>query len=47
MVTEDTGIGNPKASSKEKGERFFTDVTQKVAEFMIDLEKLDLADRYE
>ena len=47
MVTADTGIGDPKASSKEKGERFFTDVTQKVAELMIDLEKLDLADRYE
>lgn len=47
MVTEDTGIGNPKASSPEKGERFFKDVSQKVAQLMIDLEKLDLANRYE
>ncbi|MBD3627714.1 creatininase family protein [Cyclobacterium sp.] len=47
MVTEDTGIGNPKASSKEKGARFFKDVTEKVAQLMIDLEKLDITDRYE
>jgi creatinine amidohydrolase len=47
MVTEDTGIGNPKASTAEKGERFFKDVTQKMAELMIDIAKLDIADRYE
>ena len=47
MVTADTGIGNPKASSEEKGARFFRDVTEKVAQLMIDLEKLDITDRYE
>lgn len=47
MVTEDTGIGNPKASSAEKGERFFKDVTKKMADLMIDIAKLDVANRYE
>ncbi len=46
MVTEDTGIGNPKASTAEKGERFFKDVTKKMAGLMIDIAKLDMDDRY-
>jgi creatinine amidohydrolase len=47
MVSEDTGIGNPKASTAAKGERFLNDVSQKIAELMIDLTKLDINDRYE
>ncbi len=47
MVTEDTGIGNPKASTAEKGERFFKDVTQKMAGLMIDIANLDINNRYE
>ena len=31
QVTEDTGIGNPKKASPEKGRRYFDDVTDKVA----------------
>ncbi len=34
-VTEDTGIGNPKFANKEKGERFFKDVTEKISKAMI------------
>lgn len=30
-VTEDTGIGNPKKASPEKGRRYFEDVTDKIA----------------
>jgi len=40
-VTEDTGIGNPKLATKEKGEKYFKAVTEKVAELMIDLAKCD------
>ena len=47
MVTEDTGIGNPKASTAEKGARFLKDTSEKIAELMIDLAKLDINDRYE
>ncbi|MFC4870935.1 creatininase family protein [Negadavirga shengliensis] len=47
MVTEDTGIGNPKASTAEKGERFYQDVTKKMAHLFLDLAQLDITDRYE
>lgn len=33
-VTEDTGIGNPKKASPEKGKRYFEDVTDKVAQLI-------------
>jgi creatinine amidohydrolase len=36
-VTEDTGIGDPKFASKEKGKRFFTDVTEKIGKTMVEL----------
>lgn len=47
MVTEDTGIGNPKASTKEKGLKYFEAVCQKVAELYIEIAKLDVKNRYE
>ncbi|MCE7057447.1 creatininase family protein [Algoriphagus sp. AGSA1] len=36
-VSEDTGIGNPKKSSPEKGRKYFEEVTDKVAELMVDI----------
>lgn len=36
-VTEDTGIGNPKKSSPEKGRKYMDDVTDKVAQLMLDI----------
>jgi creatinine amidohydrolase len=47
MVTTDTGIGNPKASSEEKGARFFEAVTQKVAELFIEIAAVEVEKRYE
>lgn len=47
MVTEDTGIGNPKAATKEKGERFFKLVTEKMANLYIELANVAINDRYE
>ena len=46
-VTEDTGVGNPKLATKEKGERFFKMITQKIAKVLIELDQLDSNDMYE
>lgn len=46
QVTEDTGVGDPKAATKEKGEKYFTAVTKKTAELFYDLSKLDTNDIY-
>ncbi|GAA4310378.1 creatininase family protein [Pontixanthobacter gangjinensis] len=47
MVTEDTGIGNPKKATREKGENFFKAVTQKLADLMLEISELDIKNRYE
>ena len=47
QVTADTGIGNPKASTKEKGERFFKEVTEKMGELLVKLAKADTSSLYE
>jgi len=46
QITADTGIGNPKAATKEKGARFFADVTDKLADLYVDLAKSDGDDFY-
>lgn len=47
QVTEDTGIGNPKAATKEKGEKYFKAVTEKIAKLFIELTKSDINNLYE
>jgi creatinine amidohydrolase len=47
QVTADTGIGNPKASTKEKGERFFKAITEKMGELLVKLAKTDASNLYE
>jgi len=47
QITEDTGIGNPKKATKEKGERFYKDVCQKMAKLFIEICKADLENLYE
>jgi len=47
QVTEDTGVGNPKKSTAAKGERYFSDVTDKIAELFIDLAQVDINDLYQ
>ena len=47
LVTDDTGIGNPKYSSAEKGEKYFKAVTEKIAGLMVDLASIDAENRYE
>lgn len=46
-VSHDTGVGNPLKSSKEKGELFFKDVTQKIGAMILELCQADLNDLYQ
>ncbi|MEO8910696.1 MAG: creatininase family protein [Gemmatimonadaceae bacterium] len=46
-VSTDTGTGNPKASTREKGERFFRAVTERIGGFLVDLAKADRDNLYE
>ena len=47
MVTDDTGIGNPKNATKEKGEEFFNAVAEKIAGLFIEVAEVAINDRYE
>jgi creatinine amidohydrolase len=46
-ATFDTGSGNPKAATPEKGRRYFEEVTKKIAGFLVELDKADVRDLYE
>ncbi|MDX1641488.1 MAG: creatininase family protein [Balneolaceae bacterium] len=47
QVTADTGIGNPKKATKEKGEKYLKEVTEKVGSLMIELAAVDTDRLYE
>jgi len=47
MVTNDTGIGNPKKSTREKGESFYKATTEKIASLIVEMDNVDINDRYE
>ena len=47
QISEDTGVGNPKLATKEKGGKYFKAVTSKMGEFFSDLCKADIQDLYE
>ena len=46
-ATEDSGVGNPKKVSAEKGKRFLHDVTSRIADFFVELSTADINDLYE
>ncbi len=46
-ITEDTGVGNPKLATAEKGKRFFEMITKKIANVLIQMEALDMHNAYE
>jgi creatinine amidohydrolase len=46
-VSEDTGIGNPKKASAEKGEKYLDDVTSKIAGYFVELAECDPENLYE
>ncbi len=46
-VSEDTGIGNPKKATAEKGQRFLEKVTSVIADFIVELAESDPGNLYE
>lgn len=46
-VTNDTGIGNPKKASSEKGEIFLEDLTNQLSDLLIEICNADLNNLYE
>lgn len=40
-VSDDTGVGNPRAATAEKGARYFEAVTRKIAGFLLELDRAD------
>lgn len=46
-VTDDTGVGNPKAATPEKGARYFEALTRKIAGFLVELAAADVEDMYQ
>ncbi len=46
-VSEDTGVGNPKKATAEKGKKFLDDTTSKIADYFVELAECDLEDLYE
>ena len=47
QITADTGVGDPRMATAEKGERYFKDVTEKLGQLMFDISKMDKNDMYE
>jgi len=47
QVTQDTGIGNPKKATAEKGKRYFNDVTDKISDLFCELASADINDLYQ
>jgi creatinine amidohydrolase len=41
QVTKDTGVGDPRKASAEKGQRYFKAVTEKVANFFVEVATTD------
>lgn len=46
-ISQDTGVGNPKAATTQKGEQFFKAVCQKVGQLFYDIAQADVEDLYE
>ena len=47
QVTADTGIGDPRAATAEKGARYADEVTRRVGAFLVELARADVGDLYE
>ncbi|VAX15457.1 Creatinine amidohydrolase [hydrothermal vent metagenome] len=45
-ISKDTGIGNPKKATAEKGKRFIEDVTAKLTEVMVDISNTEIEELY-
>ncbi|HEY7233350.1 MAG TPA: creatininase family protein [Gemmatimonadaceae bacterium] len=47
QITADTGVGNPKRSTAEKGRNYLEIVVQQLSQYFIELAKVDLGKLYE
>lgn len=47
QVTDDTGVGNPAAATREKGEKFLAAVTERIASYLTELASADVNKLYE
>ena len=43
-ISDDTGVGDPRASTAEKGEKFMTACSEKLAAFLVDFSKIKYED---
>ncbi|WP_163324869.1 creatininase family protein [Draconibacterium mangrovi] len=46
-VSADTGVGNPKKATAEKGKKFVDDITTQIADYFVELAACDLGNMYE
>jgi creatinine amidohydrolase len=46
-VTDDTGVGVPRAATREKGERYLTAVVERIAAFLVELAAADTNNLYQ
>lgn len=46
-VSEDTGVGNPKKATPEKGEKYLNAITDILSEFWVELANCDIGEMYE
>ncbi|NER17592.1 creatininase family protein [Spongiivirga citrea] len=46
-ISEDTGVGNPQASTKAKGERFFNAICEKMGQLFVEIAEADTDNLYE
>jgi len=46
LVTEDTGVGDPRQASAEKGKAYYSDLTHKMAQLFIEIAEADLNELY-
>ena len=47
QISEDTGIGNPKLATIDKGLMYFNDLTVKISDLLCELGKADITNMYE
>lgn len=47
QISADTGVGDPRSATAEKGARYFKDVTEKLAAFYVEFARCDIDDLYQ
>ena len=47
QVSRDTGVGDPRGGSAEKGAMFFEELSKRVSSFLVELSRAELEDLYE